>query len=407
MPPETTTPTTQDAPIPPQGYAEQDALIDSIPSEHPEPVQPVPEEKKEAPQETKVEAAPEAKAAPVEKKPSDQFGVDERLLGKAPVKPEQTEEPKSLKEFRSVYEQTKSERDALRAEIAKLTEAQKQAAKQNLDEYSKPLKDEIDRYKAEVAKLDTELRYLNYTRSAEYKEKYEAPLADAWKRAMTDIDGLQIDTGNGVRAASGEDILALIRLPAGPASIKAKELFGDAAPEVLAHRRQLLSLSEARDKAVEEWRTKGDERSKEQERVRTERMSKLIGIFDQTISDAASSMPELFGEDPADKEGSELMMKGDDLVSLAFRGKGATGLPDSERDELIAKAQAHVAIRAKVWARERMRVVNAQKRISELEAKLKGYEKSEPAAAATPAEPKSGAEESPESLIDRIPSYRV
>ncbi len=198
--------------------------------------------------------APEATKPPVD----DLFNLDKFTAKKeepAPAPPKQDapakSEPASLKQFREQYEMTKKERDDLASKVAELERARSEGTKKEIEEATKALKAEMDSIRKNAEELDTEVRYLNYTRSGEYKQKYEAPLREAWQTALGDIEGIRVTDADGTeRDASHEDIMAILNVPVAKAAIIAQEMFGAAAPEIMAHRRRILELTQARDKSI-------------------------------------------------------------------------------------------------------------------------------------------------------------
>lgn len=295
--------------------------------------------------------------------------------------PSQTPEPKTIKEFRAVYEQTKAERDKASSEIAELRKQIEEAKKAHVPASEiTQLRSELEQLRKNRDELDTELRFSNYTRSKEFKEKYETPLAEAWKQALTDIDGIKAFEGTDrERPATHADIQALMGLPAGQASKVANEAFGSAASVIMEHRKALLDLKSRSEKAIEEYKTKGTEIEAQRAREAQERTSRTLEMFDSTIQSRRQKFPELFQPEEGDTEGNELLNKGDKLVRLAFMGEGlADNLPDDEKSRIVTTAQAEVAIRAQAFGRERRRVIQLQEKVKELEGKLQGFRATEP-----------------------------
>lgn len=360
-------------------------------------------------------AAPEpqvsAPAAPEPKKNDDLFNLDKLVTPKtepaAPVKSEPAKpEPTSLKQFREQYELTKKERDDLAVKITELERAKSEGTKKEIEAATKALKDEMDSIRKQATELDTEVRYLNYTRSSEYKQKYETPLREAWQTALGDIEGIRVAEEDGTeRDANHQDIMAILNVPTAKAAIIAQETFGPAAPEIMAHRRRILELTQARDKSIAEWKEKGSQREVQQRQQLEQRQTRSRQLFDSQVSDYEKSHAQLFAREEGDDDGNKLLDESDTLIRIALKGEGIDAdLGYDDKVDLITKAQAQVALRARAYGRERLRVIRLQQKVAELEKKVGKVRASEPGqgegtSTATRVAPKNA-----EDAIDELPS---
>lgn len=336
-----------------------------------------------APATTPQQAA--APAEPSKPKPDDLFNLDKLVSPKpeasAPAKPEPTKpEPTSLKQFREQYELTKKERDDLAAKIQELERAKADGTKKEIEAATKALQDEKESIRKRAEELDTEVRYLNYTRSGEYKEKYETPLREAWQSALGDIDGIRVTDGDGEeRDASHQDIMAILNVPTAKAAIMAQEIFGPAAPEIMAHRRRILELTQARDKSIAEWKEKGSQREVQQRQQIEQRQQRSRQLFDSQLAEYEKSHAQLFAKEDGDEDGNRLLDESDTLIRIALKGEGVDAdLGYEDKVDLITKAQAQVALRARAYGRERLRVIRLQQKVAELEKKIGKVRSSEP-----------------------------
>ena len=319
-----------------------------------------------------------------------------------PTKPE----PTSIKQFREQYDLTKKERDDFAAKVSELERARSEGTRKEVEEATKSLKAEMDSIRKNAEELDTEVRYLNYTRSGEYKQKYETPLREAWQTALGDIDGLRVTDADGTeREANHHDIMAVLNVPVAKAAIIAQETFGPAAPEMMHHRRRLLELTQARDKSIAEWKEKGAQREVERSKQVEGRQSRSRELFESQFSDYEKSHPQLFGREDGDDDGNKLLDESDRLIRIALKGEGVDAdMGYEDKVDLITKAQAQVALRARAYGRERLRVIRLQQKVAELEKKVGKVRSSEPGqgegtSTATRIAPKSA-----EDAIDELPS---
>jgi hypothetical protein len=390
-----------------EGNALENPLGSASPAPSPAPAAPEPP----AP----VAPAAPAAVAPESTKPAvdDLFNLDKFTAKKdepapAPAKQDAPakSEPASLKQFREQYEMTKKERDDLASKVAELERAKSEGTKREIEEATKALKAEMDSIRKNADELDTEVRYLNYTRSGEYKQKYEAPLREAWQTALGDIEGIRVTDADGTeRDASHEDIMAILNVPVAKAAIIAQEMFGAAAPEIMAHRRRILELTQARDKSIAEWKEKGSQREVEQKKQLESRQSRSRELFDSQFTEFEKSHNQLFGREDGDEEGNKLLDESDRLIKIALKGEGIDAdMGYDDKVDLITKAQAQVALRARAYGRERLRVIRLQQKVAELEKKVGKVRSSEPGqgegtSTATRVAPKNA-----EDAIDELPS---
>jgi hypothetical protein len=375
-------------------YAGLDETPAAAPTPTPEP----------APAAANPQPAPEpvaaAKPAPVE----DDFGLADLTKKPEPVKkvePAKKAEPAKpteaskggLKEFREQYETTKKERDELAGKLAALEKAREEGTRAEVAKAAKEYEAKLSEVKKRNEELETELKYTNYTRSPEYSEKYQKPLENAWKNVLRDIDGYEIDTGDGsTRPASVDDIKQLVGMTALRAAKVANELFGDAAPEILAHRRRIVELTEQRQAAIEEYKTKGAQREREMQSRQSQQVSQVMEKFHTGLKAYEETHPEIFGRDSKDEEIQKAFDAGDRLNDKS---------PD-EYTELLTKAQAALAARARSFGPERIRRIRAEQKVAELEERLGKLTKSEPGQGSDAARRDEPVDEDITAGIDRL-----
>lgn len=90
------------------------------------------------------------------------------------------------------------------------------------------------------------------------------------------------------------------------------------------------------------------------------------------------------------------------LIRLATRGEGLDeSLSKAERGEMMARAQAQVALRARAFGRERMRTLRLEAKVKELEKKLADAAGSEPGSGSVKTSDRP-VPKSPEDAIDAM-----
>jgi hypothetical protein len=306
--------------------------------------EPVPDKPTAPPTEQK----PEAAAAPT-----------------APVTDDGT--PRTAAQLRTAYDTTKKRVAQLETEL--------QAARNGHGEHPEvaKIKEAHGALEKRYAELADEMRFLSYEKSPEYKDKWEKPLSDAFRSAYQDVSELtMLDEDGAERAATAKDFDTLMRLPLNQAATKAKEWFGEAGPEVLAHRRRIIDLNRARSEAVEKFRAEGGEREKKFHEEHQARQTRLNSIWQETNKQAAEKFPKFFAPDPADPEGNALLEKGYKLADMAFSGNNQL------TPEQTVKLHAELRNRAAGFTRMAYRAKKLEARVAELETDLKAYKASEP-----------------------------
>ena len=396
-------------------YDEAFAAIDKIdgdvlPGQPETPVEPKAEVKPPA-EPAKPAEAPKAAEPAKASKPdmlNDLSGLKQKEAELKAAKPAEAAKPKdetpsSMKQFREQYEMTKKERDDLAAKVKELERAKEEGTKREIEAATAALKKEMDDIRKRNEELDTEVRFMDYTRSRDYREKFEEPIKEAWKKALDDIDGITVTDEDGEeRKASHHDIVALMSMPTGKAAVEAQRMFGPAAPEIMVHRRKLIELRDSRNKAIEDWKQKGIQRQQDRETQQQAQLQSLHSAFDEEFKNTETEYAALFGNEEGDDEGNGLLESGMKLVRMATRGEGLDpNLSPTERAELMARAQAQIGLRARAFGRERLRTLRLQQKVKELEQKLKDAAGSEPGAGRVEAQ-KAAALVNPEDAIDAL-----
>ena len=344
--------------------------------------------------EPKVVETPATPAAP--EKPKLPFDDD---IPQKPVKPQAQEKPKpdaakpepkipdnqksvrggSLEEFRKNYETTKKERDELASKLKALETAREEGTRAEIKKATEAYEKKVAELEAKYTEVETRLKFTDYTRSSEYKDKFEKPLESAWREAITDISGATIELEDGTeRQASVQDIQSLLHMPAIAAARRANELFGAAAPAVLQHRNAILSLTRARESAIKDYQEKGAEREREMQTNSERQRERIYGVFNETIKHYETADASLYGR-PEDPEEQKYWDKGDRLIALAVKRQGLDeNLPEDEQSAILTKAQATVAARARAFGPLIARMHKLESEVESLRGKQAKLVKSEP-----------------------------
>lgn len=285
----------------------------------------------------------------------------------------------SLEEFRKNYETTKKERDELASKLKALETAREEGTRAEIKKATEAYEKKVSELEAKYTEVETRLKFTDYTRSSEYKEKFEKPLESAWREAISDISGATIELEDGTeRQASVQDIQSMLHMPAIAAARRANELFGAAAPAVLQHRNAILSLTRARESAIKEYQEKGAEREREMQTNSERQRERIYGVFNETIKHYETADASLYGR-PEDPEEQKYWDKGDRLIALAVKRQGLDeSLPEDEQSAILTKAQATVAARARAFGPLIARMHKLEAEVESLRGKQAKLVKSEP-----------------------------
>jgi hypothetical protein len=303
-------------------------------------------------------AKPEpAKTEPAKPDPTAKKDPVEEVL-------EEISAPKKKDHLREAYESTK----------AKL--AERETALQTRE---KEYNEKIEALRNQVEETELKLRFTDYSQSSEFQTQFQVPINSAWDSAIRDLDGYEIQDGDVARKVTENDISDLVAIPtAAVAAKKAKEMFGDAAGIVLSHRQKIRELGLAKAKAVEDWKTKGSERSRMMAEDHQIREQQARASLESEMELLREAQKEIYGEDE-NPEMNAHVQKGNALVRLALYGEGLPGgMPDDQKMGIKIAALGRIAVKASSFDREHARSEAKDKRIAELEAELKKLNNGDP-----------------------------
>lgn len=237
--------------------------------------------------------------------------------------------------------------------------------------------------------LEDEIRYTNYAKSQEFKEKYQEPYESAWKRALTDLKEVTVNTGEGERAITANDLLDLVNMPLARAREIARNAFGESADEVMAHRREIKRLADEQDSALTKAKTDGAKREEERNQQMTAAQAKVAEEIKTTWEKVKTDLLEdkdygtYFKPADGDEQGNQRLAKGFELVARAFSENPADPRLTPEQRAGIIKRHSAVYNRAAAFGRLVYQNKQKDTRIAELEKEVEQYKGSTPPAGGT------------------------
>lgn len=330
------------------------------------------------------DTTPKATPKPVDKKESAKPAPKTN----DPAKPEAPAQPEKAATLRANYDKVKSDLAAMEKRYGELEAKSKQP-----QEYPerKELQSKIASYdklieskEKKLSELEMELKFTKYERSDEYKSKYETPWVEAYgdgqKRAaqlrikeadVTDEAGMV--TPGKVRQGNEADFDTLMGISNDDDAAEfAAKLWGNKAAIMLNQREKVRDLNNSRIKAVEDYRKQGSEREKQFTEQSQKQKDAFVSNWQKENTAAADKYPQWFKPEEGDDKGNTLLEKGFQQADKAF--SGTEGMSQEEAVRLLS------AVRNKAGGFDRAvyKLTKAAARITELEAKLKAYETSEP-----------------------------
>lgn len=297
---------------------------------------------------------------------------DEKAQEKTPTEPEA--KPEKAKELRVAYEKSKETIKSKDAEIARLQTELKTAKSTPVDDPEK--KSLLEKYEGEVKRrteLEKEIAFVAYHKSTEFVDKYQKPYEEAWAKAVSELAELTIESEDGqTRTATAQDLLTLSNMPLGEARKLANQMFGDAADDVMAHRRKVRELSDAQTKALAEAQKNSETRDKERQTQSLQQRQKMATLWTDENKAWQERFPRWFKPEDGDEQGNALLAKGYEMADAAFSGNG------QKSPEEMVTLHAELRNKAAAFPKLALRLKQARSRIKELEKSLEDYEESEP-----------------------------
>ena len=281
--------------------------------------------------------------------------------------------------FRGIYDTTKAEAEKYKAEAEQLRKEKEDLAKRPASpELESKWKADLENERKGREAAEENLRIVGYEKSPEFERDHLKPLESAWKSTLEELVDQEIEVSGMPKKTSVEDVQAVVAIDNKiQAGRKARELFGDDAPAVLAARENIRNLTAKRDEALETWRTKGTEHQQQKAAEQQELLGNATRTFSERVATYSKQYPDIW--EPKTDEEKSGKAAADKLIDMAFKGEGLPKFDkESDRWQFHAKLKADIAARAQATPILIIRNNSLTEKVAELEAKLKAYDRSEP-----------------------------
>lgn len=231
-----------------------------------------------------------------------------------------------------------------------------------------------------LQELESEMRYHNYAKTTEFKEKYQEPYEKAWAKAVSEVKQLVVTGEDGQsRPATADDLWRIITQPLGSATALAKELFGnDLGNYVMAHHYgKVRDLAEAQQEALDKARKEGNDREVQSIQASTRTRAEVLDLFEQTRQEALAKL-DFLKEKEGDDDWNTALAKATDYVDSTM--KASVLDPKLSKEERAKLVQRHVAVRNRAigYAMLKLETKRLKAELAERDAKLASYEKAQP-----------------------------
>lgn len=361
------------------------------------------------PEPAKPTAAPKPQAKPKaepQQQPTEPSGTEDLEEPTEPQTPETPEEPAEKPQTPPKAEKKNPWKmvEEYKARAAKAEQELLETRKGVVpEEQRKKMEQEAESIRKRNEELESEIKFVNYSKSKEYAEQYEKPYNEAWTKAMEEVGEITVEDPNTGerRNATANDLLELVNLPLGQAREIADKNFGPFADDVMGYRKEIRRLFEAKSKALETARVASVERDKQHLEQVTKMRTEIKTAVDDTWAKANATLMEdpkygkYFKPVEGDENINQRLAKGYQMVDRALNENPHDPRLTAEQRASIVKRHAAMRHRAASFGRVFYELQSATARIAELEAKLSQFEGVEPTTEggggnpAAPAEPAS------------------
>lgn len=297
--------------------------------------------------------------------------------------PDETQIANSPKALRQAYKQAKNLVKELSAKFKDMANAPKQD-----DPKVTQLRERLQELEKKNSEYEDKLRFENFTKSEEFKSKYEEPYFEAFqsgREIMSQMKVVDKDTGAWKQFAA-EDFDRLMAIQDHGEFSDALEnmgLSGARAQVVIEARSQVRGILAKADKAKAEYQKNGQKiETERREKFESEHKSMREGIqqvWQKSLAEPQQKFPEIYKPVEGDTEGNQLLEEGFSFAAEAFKTMDPfkPNLTTEQRHKAV-QMHAEVFNKAATWNKLAHLLHKARTSEKAMAAKLKAYEDSQP-----------------------------
>lgn len=252
----------------------------------------------------------------------------------------------------------------------------------------KAFQEQVTRFEARVKELEDEIRYVNFEKHPDFIKDFQKPYERAWEVATKELSEIAITDPQTrqVRAATADDLTALVYMPLGQAREAANQVFGYFADDIMSHRKEIRALLEKKQNALKDAKENGGAREKAQRESHERAMGELNKSITTTwekVNAAALEDPKYgsyFKPKEGDQEWNQRLSKGFQMTDQAFSENPSDPRLTPEQRASAIKRHAAVRNRAASWGAVRFWGEQGWARVAELEKELAEFKSTTPPA---------------------------
>ena len=367
------------------------------------------------------ETDPEPKPATSPEKVEDNEPA-EKPAEKPVEKPAEKAKPEKAATLRQAYEASKAKLAEYEKKLADLEKAKPTGV---TPEEKKAYEDKVSAAEKRRAELEEHIKYVDYSKSEEYKKQYEQPFFDTYKESRDIVSSLKVtdQTTGEVRQANPEDFDAIVAISdINDRADKIEELFGTGikAQQVLAAAEKTMAAWKAKENALSTYKTKAGEMEKARMEARTKESGEILKAFKETAAEGVTKFPHLFAPSEGDEKGNAALESGFAIAKLAFgaiEAADAAKLPQWVQERMVngklppvemAKLHAAIVNKAGAFDRQVLKTRSLEAKIADLQKQLAGYKGSSPdnGGSGGKGKPAASTMDSLDAAIERLASGR-
>jgi hypothetical protein len=319
-------------------------------------------------------------AAPAEGE--EDFGEDPDLEGSPTTVTDKPAAPAGEKKKINPWTELKTHKQIVAQKEAELSELKKLVADPQARAAEVARLQAIEKRNQE---LEEQIKFVDYSKSKEYQEKYDQPYKAAWERAMGELSELTVSGNDGAeRPMEPADLLQLVNLPLKDALVLAEETYGPAAQTVMNYRKEIKGLFQQQQQALADARKSGVEKSTADQ---TQQQAKMQALQQQAHTQWEQENARIVANETTGKYFKPV--EGNDKINASLE-KGYKFVdetmavnplnPNLSPEQRADAVRRHAALRHKAasWGRMRMEFESLQKDYQAALGRLKEFEGSVP-----------------------------